>query len=410
MPLELKLADPDRFRKYSGGAKVYQYQILTLGLIAALLLGLSWSTRGQTKRAMRWRVLEVRSRRRVMIIAAMLGGAGLSAWLYMIANVGGFQAAYGSSYGGGWASSGYIREMRYLGLVGALLVFVTRTGRGMRVQDWLLIAICTAPTLIHALLGARRGPLFLGSVTLFGGYIYFMRKRVSLPVLIGAGLAVGGAMLFLVANRGEIHFGAQLAEASLRDPTEFLIRWNSNEYLIGGAVVQYTNSEGAFYGRRELAWLIGRLLPNFVWPSAYGDLANIFGLSIDLTLNGGVSQERLATITNWTPSVGSAEGFTGSLYLEFGWLAPFVSFLIGAFYGKVWRAAKASLTARVFYLLMVAMSVYLVMQALDPWLYRLLLYGIPAYLIARRIRARPVDAEITGGGRVCQNPEHGQGS
>ncbi len=400
MPWELSSSDPFRFEVYGGGKEaIYRYQAITLGLIAALLAGVIFISRGLTRQSARWQMLQLKSPDTIRLVAMGMGLAGMAAWLTMVMNSGGFSSAYGSGYGGGWVKSGYIREMRYLGLVGALLLYVSRTGKGMRPSDWAIVILCITPTFVHAILGARRGPLFLSVIVLAGGYLYFMRKRVSIPMLIAAGAVLGGAMLFLVANRGAIHLGADLG-GEFRDPTEHLLRWSSNEYLIGGTVIRYTDTYGAFYGAREFIWLVGRLLPKQIWPTVWTDLPELLGVQVNLLRNGGVSQEGLTTLANWTPSVGSAEGFTGSLYLEFGFLSPVAAFCIGLLYGKVWTAAKTSLAARVFYLLMVAMSVYLVMQALDPWAYRLLLFGIPAYITLRNIKATPLDAEIVEGGRV----------
>jgi len=114
----------------------------------------------------------------------------------------------------------------------------------------------------------------------------------------------------------------------------------------------------------------------------------MFGFDIDLRVNVGMDPLRLAAIAGWVPSIGSAEGFAASLYMEFGLAAFPVAFLIGVLYGRVWLAARDSLAARVTYLLMVALSVYLIMQNFDPWLYRLLMLGLPAYLIVRFVRVR----------------------
>lgn len=403
MPLELQLADPTQFKDFTGGDAVYRYQALAVLLILCLIGGIWSATRRLSRRTTRWQMLELRSPDRVFLIAVALGALGLAAWLTMILNVGGFAVAYGSAYGGGWHSSGYIREFRFLGLIGALLIYMARTGKGVRPVDWAIIVLCITPTLTQGILGARRGPFFLAMILLAGGYIYFMRKRISLAVILAAGAAVGSIMLFLVANRGSIYLGADLG-TELRAPTEFLLRWSSNEYLIGGAVVKYTNTYGPFYGMRELVWLIARIIPSAAWPTIYQDLPSLFGVSVDLRLNGGVSQEGLTTIANWTPSVGSAEGFAGSLYLEFGILAPVIAFLIGRFFGGLWKAAKISLSARAIYLLSAALSVYLVMQALDPWLYRMMLYGVPAWLVLRTIRTRPMAAEVHDGGQVRSQP------
>jgi hypothetical protein len=351
-------------------------------------------------------MLRINNPKRIQIVAILLGVLGFYAWLTLIMNVGGFSAAYGAAYGGGWATSGYIREMRFVGLLGAILLFMVRSGRGMRITDWILIGICITPTLTHALLGARRGPLFLSVVILIGGYFYFMRKKVSLPVLIGLGVSLGLGMLFLVANRNNIHLGSDLAARGVTKPSDFLLRWESNEYLIGGAVIRYTDLNGSFYGIRELTWLIGRILPHSIWPTIWTDLPQLFGMHFNLFVNGGVSQEGLTTLSNWTPSVGSAEGFSAALYLEFGWLSPGAAYMIGIFYGKIWSAAKTGLAARVFYLLMAAISVYLVMQSLDPWLYRLMLFGLPAYFVLRTVKASPTDFEIREGGRLQETVAH----
>jgi hypothetical protein len=216
-----------------------------------------------------------------------------------------------------------------------------------------------------------------------------MRKRISLLALASGGLAVGLLMLFLVANRNSIYLGSEIT--SVRNPLDFLERWSSNEYLVGSAYVRYANVEGVFYGVRELTHLIARFLPNFVWPDIYVELPAIFGYSFNLWRNTGVDILRVAQITGWTPSVGAAEGFAASLWLEFGVFAFPVAFLIGMLYGRVWLAARESIPARLVYLLMVALSIYLIMQNLDPWLYRLILLGTPAYVVGRMISFRRVE-------------------
>lgn len=399
MPLELYLSDPDRFLVYAGGEDaVLRYQYITFGLVFALVVGILIGSRGVTRKTARWRVLRIQSSKSTLL-ALSLGLIGLVAWLTLVFNAGGLSGAYGSAYGGGYASSGYVREMRYLGLVGIIFVYLSRTGKKMRWIDWALIALCLAPTLTHAILGARRGPFFLSVIMAAGGYFFFMRKSVSLPVLVGGGLAVGLTMLFLVANRDSIYLGTDLS-SGFQNPLDFVSRWESNEYLIGNAVVQYADQNGYFYGARELVWLVGRLLPSFLWPNVWVELPHMLGLDIDLRLNGGVDPDGLASLSTWTPSVGSAEGFTGSLYLEFGPIAPLAAGIIGWAFGKAWKSARSSLGARVVYLIMLAFSVYLVMQSLDPWLYRLLLFGLPAYVLISQLQSRRTNFEILPGGQV----------
>lgn len=86
----------------------------------------------------------------------------------------------------------------------------------------------------------------------------------------------------------------------------------SNEYLIGGAAVRYADQYGAFYGARELIWLIGRFLPRSVWPDVYVQLPQLLGVEVDLRKNGGVSREGIASVANFEPSVGLQRHLRGA--------------------------------------------------------------------------------------------------
>ena len=391
LPLAIYRADQARFMFSVGDDFLYTYHALMIALLLALVLGVQRATRGLTRQTMRWQQLDIDRAARVRFWALVLGLIGAAAFVYGIWNAGGLAGAYGRAYGGGAARSGYVRELRYIGLIGVLLVYVLRVGKGMRVVDWLIILLCILPTVTHGLLGARRGPTFLAAIVTVGGYVFFMRKRIPLPVIIAAGAGLGLGMLFLVANRNAIYIGSQLD--SFRNPLETLERWTSNEYLIGSTVVRYALQEGSFYGLRELSHLIGRILPSFVWPTVYTDLPHLLGLDVDIRVNVGMNPARMAEIVGWTPSVGSAEGFGASLWMEFGFLAFPVAYVIGLLYGRVWVAARDNVTARIVYLLMAALSIYLMMQNFDPWIYRLLLFGGPAWLAARMIQAAPRSAQ-----------------
>jgi len=213
-----------------------------------------------------------------------------------------------------------------------------------------------------------------------GGWVYFMRKRVSLSLALAGGIALGFLMLFLVANRGEIHLGSELE--GVRNPVEFLERWESNEYLIGSAAVRLAQDQGGFYGTRQLTHLLGRFIPAFMWPGVYEDLSQMLGLTVNIKLNAGVDPVAIGSLVGWQPSVGSATGFVGASWLEFQYAAPLFAIAVGYFYGRVWKLSRSSVSARVFYLLILALSVYLVMQDTDAWLYRVLLLGIPLWVAA----------------------------
>lgn len=382
MPGHLVMADVDTFSRYVGGMDgFFQYELCVYAISISLLAGIAAGSEGRPRNGIfgirRYEVNQARLR------AVSLGLGGI-AWLCataMIIQAGGFQEAYGTAYGGGWDPSGFVREGRFAGLIGALLIYGSRPNGRMTGSDWALIAYCLAPVALHGLLGARRGPTFVAAVIGGGGYIYFVRRRLSLALALPAGIALGTLLLFLVANRSDIYFGTELSSLD-RSPLDVLERWDSNEYLIGSAVSRYAAEFGSYRGIREVTQLIGRLLPHSIWPAVWDDLPNFFGLDVDLRLNGGIDPMRVSVAAGWMPSRGSAPGFVGDLWIEYGVFALLAAFLIGCLYGTVWRIAAFEPKARLFYLVMTAMSVYLVMQGLDPWLYRILLIGGPCYFLA----------------------------
>ena len=386
-PIPALTADPERFFAYAGEEDLYWYHFLTVLLPLCLLIGVAKGGTGAPCRAIP-PPQEILNRGPIRNIAAILGAAAVGSWIYGIYNVGGFYAAYGQAYGGGWDDSGYVRELPFLSLLAVTMVFLSRIGRGVRPTDWALILFCISPVLLHGLLGARRGPTFMALVSLGGGYLlFFMRKRVSLTTILPLGIMMGMLILFLVANRSDIHLGSEVTE--FRSPLAFLEQWNASEYLIGSAVVRYTEINGSFFGAREATHLFGRMMPKILWPTVYTDLGAMLGFDFDITRNSGIDPVEIAKITGWQPAVGSAIGMVADLWIEYYIFAIVAAYAIGYLYGRVWRASFSNLTAKVAYLILIAISIYLVMQDQDAWLFRVLLLGIPLVLLMRFVKVAP---------------------
>lgn len=382
MPLAAYSNDPQTFLRYAGGeTSLLAYQAVTALLTFGLLAGVSLGQRGLKPSQAWWRPQIVRGASQVRRLAIGLGVVAFGAWFYGVANAGGLLTAYGRAYGGGAVSSGYLVELPLIGLLGALLIYLLRAGKGMRPIDWILAGFCVFPVLFHGLLGARRGPMFMAAIVLVGGYFYFMRRRISLSLLLPGGILLGLLLLFLFTNRGDIYIGTGMND-DLRNPLDFLDQWDSNEYLIGSAVMRFTQQFGSFYGTRELTHLVGRLIPSALWPSIYTDMGEFFGQDLNFSLNAGIDPLAVRRVTGWQPSVGSAMGFVGDLWVEYQYLSPLVAALIGFAYGFVWRQARVRVYARFLYPVFAALSVYLIMQDEDAWLYRLLWLGVPIVLIA----------------------------
>jgi hypothetical protein len=107
------------------------------------------------------------------------------------------------------------------------------------------------------------------------------------------------------------------------------------------------------------------------------------GLNLDLTKMAGIPAERIATFTGWDIAVGAAPSIVGDFWLEFGMLSPFVAIGLGWFYGRLWRLSRSDPRIQPVYVMLAALSIYLVAQTIEAWLFRALLYGIPAFIAMR---------------------------
>lgn len=396
VPLLLIIESETEFLFYGGGwNKILVFQLYSLLLILCFVIGVVIGGRGRRAAVGGGLFYSDPVRHRWMYqLSVAFACLGLLSWLFQVFTVGGFAAAYGVGYGAGWADSGYIREMQYLGVLAVLLVYLYRSGRRMRWRDWILIGIAALPSVGHGLLGARRGPTFIIAMVVFFGYYYFRSKKLNVATLVISLLLLGWLLVFLVVNRGDIYLGSEAIQS--RDLRSYFYVWTSNEYLLGSAVFRYGLEAGSYSGFRQIAWLFSRFVPTQLWPSVYEDTANFFGIAVNFFENGGVSREGLARVTGWYPDFGSAEGYVGSLWLEFGYFSLPFSMALGFFFGFMWKRATSFLVSRVIYFLALALSLYLVMQNLDAWLFRFLILAVPVWLLAFMLRSVDEEGKWTG--------------
>jgi len=367
--------------------ELVKFQLVASIMCLALILGI-WRGARYARRASAPIVQQ--NPHAIMAVGVAFGALGALTWLIGIINVGGFAAAYGHAYGGGWDDSGYIREAAQFGFVATPLIILSRRHGGMQPRHWLLVLLFLTPLLIQGLLGARRGPTFLALVGLAGSYILVFRPRIPFVVAATGAAAVGVLLLWLVANRDAIYLGSD--EKLDGSVSTMLENWSGNEYLYSSAIVRYVEAtDDTFSGRRILAHMGARVVPSSLWPTKYADVVSELGLNIDLTRGAGIPADRIATITGWDIAVGAAPSFVGDFWLEFGYLAPLAIFAIGWLYGRLWSLSRSDPRVQPAYVLLAALSIYLLTQTIEAWMFRALLFGLPA-LIILRIVARQAPA------------------
>jgi len=376
MPLRLLAADG--LARFFDDQQLLHVQILNvLGMLAFAGACLAAGARVRRPRGPR-RPLAAATCRRLRIGGALVGLIGLACWAISIFNVGGFSNAFGSSYGGGWDDSGYIRDGNLLLLVGVLLLIAAIASEGPKILNLLLVFLFGTPWLVQALLTARRGPTFAIAVIVLMGWYLNRDRRPPAVAMLATGLLLGWLILFLVANRGNIYLGSDFDVKS--DVSNVVEKSDAgNEFIYGaGSVISAERRGHYFWLRRYLAQVLVRPIPSAVWPTKYED----FGVP-ELLANAGTS-EGFEDALGWVGAIGSAPGIVADLWVELWWFALAAMAALGWCYGWVWRKAVTGSPAWASqYAILSALSIYLVMQTMEAVIFRALLLSLPCWLVWR---------------------------
>jgi len=313
--------------------------------------------------------------------------------LITIINVGGFVKAFSSSYSGGWDDSGYIRDGGLLLLVGVMLMVAAIASEGPRVANLLLLALFGVPWLTQALLTARRGPTFALVIVVMMSWYMFRGSRPPVVATAALGLGLGWLVLFLVANRGSIYIGSDF-DVKTDVTTTVSGSDTGNEFVYGAGSIISTQRRGHyFWMRRYLAQILVRPIPSAIWATKYED----FGVP-ELLHNAGTG-EGFADALGWEGAVGSAPGIVADLFIEVSWGTVFLMGVLGCAYGWVWKKTVTGTVGWISqYVIISALSIYLVMQTMEAVIFRTLLLSIPCWLVwnwAMRAQSQEIDESET---------------
>jgi hypothetical protein len=190
------------------------------------------------------------------------------------------------------------------------------------------------------------------------------------------GLALGWLVLFLVANRGSIYLGSDFDVKT--DVTQSVSASDTgNEFVYGAGSIISTERRGHyFWMRRYLAQIMVRPIPSAIWQTKYED----FGVP-ELLHNAGTG-EGFSDTLGWEGAVGSAPGIVADLFIEVSWGAVVLMGVLGCAYGWVWKKAVTCGVGWISqYVIISALSIYLVMQTMEAVIFRTLLLSIPAWIV-----------------------------
>jgi hypothetical protein len=377
-------------RFFDGDQLLFVQTLFVLGVLAFVVGCLGAGVRVSRSEVRRPRRFSTTTLRRLQLGGAIAGAIGLVCWAISIINVGGFVAAYSTSYSGGWDDSGYIRDGSILLLVGVMMAMMTRSAGGPRWPSYAMLAAFGLPWLATAVLMARRGPTFELALVLVMGWYVNRSKRPPLVAVGVAGCCVGWLVLFLVTNRQSIYIGSDHAMST--DVSEVVETPDTgNEWIYGaGTVLSSQRRDHYYWMRRYLAQILVRPIPSSVWPTKYED----FGVP-ELLYNAGTGQGFGDTL-GWEGAVGAAPGIVADLWVEVWWFAiPFMA-LLGWIYGYTWRKSVTRGGPWSSQLVVLsAITIYMVMQTMEAVIFRTLLLSIPCWMIWRW--ALPAPARVRGG-------------
>jgi len=382
LPINLVRQDAERLQSYLSVQQLDYVQFINLAGAFCICAGVLYGAKKvsfQAAAQQSW-VLPPNIKRRLKNAAIVCGILGVLGFVYGISQVGGFVAAYGEAYGGGTSASGYTREAILLTLPALIWLMVSQLNQKISPQTWAWIGIFAAPLLMHGLLGARRGPTAMVLIASVVGWYFVRFKRPRLAAVLAGALVLGTLLMFLVANRGNIYLGSDFEfEGTSSYASEVS---SGNEFIYGSGVILHADiTESYMWGRRYFTIFFIRPIPRFLWPSKYQDASRILGIP-DLEVNLGTGGENFIGPLGWAGAIGSAPGIVADMWLEFWWFSFLALFLIGWFYGMVWRKAitRGGLWT-ISYILMAALSVYMVMQTLEAMAFRFLFMFAAAWLI-----------------------------
>ncbi len=373
-----KLYTSGGLAQFLDGDQLTHVQILNIfGILAFVLACLATGVRLRRRRAEVPRLSPLACRR-LLLGAGLTGAVGLLCWGITIHNVGGFVNAYSNSYSGGWDDSGYIRDGSLLLLTGVLLAVTSLSAGGPRIPSSLLIGLYGLPWLSQAVLMARRGPTFAFAIVVLMGWYINRKKRPPILAVGALGLCLGWLVLFLVTNRNNIYLGSSFDVST--DVGNIVEKPDTgNEYIYGaGTVLSAERRDHYFWLRRYLAQILVRPIPSAVWPTKYED----FGVP-ELLHNAGTG-EGFGDALGWVGAVGSAPGIVADLFVELWWLAIPAMAVLGWIYGLVWKkAVTRGGPWSSQYVILSALSIYLVMQTMEAVIFRTLLLSIPCWITWR---------------------------
>ncbi len=283
------------------------------------------------------------------------------------------------------SASGYIGEMPMLTFPAIMLLAAAWQGRRLSLGRFLFALYIASPQISWAILGKRRGTIFLIAAALAAFWYLVRNKRPNWKVILGGVGILGLLLLFVTVNRrhgNSMNFGGN-SQSRLSDALSGNTLKEGDEFVSAtGMVLTSAYFNHHYWGKRFFAIFFIRPIPSFLWESKWKDFG-LIGLQTAPGL-GGMSIIQWRQVVGFEPTSGNAGGFVADAYLEWSWGGALACYALGFGFSWLWkRWVTRGGVWTVLYVEAMILTVFLPSQSLGAWGYRFALLAVPTALVFR---------------------------
>ncbi len=356
--------------------------------VTAFCLGASYYRR-TTGDDQRFRILEQavspRVRQRFFQLSLVLGTLGFVAFWWLVSRSGGLVRMFFHPKPFLISTSGYIGELPMLTYPALLLLAACWQGQRLTGGRLLTLLYIASPQVSWAIIGKRRGTIFLIAAMLAACWFLMKNKKPNWTVILGGVGMLGLLLLFVVAQRQT----SALPDIALQEiGLQATLTGNhplttGDEFVAAGATILASKQYGHhFWGARAISMFLIRPIPSAFWPTKWHDI----GLEWMETQPGmyGLTTSQWNSAMGFSPALGTAGGFVADAYLEWSWGGVVACYFLGfgfSWLWKQWGIHGGVWTA--LYIEAMILSVYLPSQSLGAWSYRFALLDVPTVVVFR---------------------------
>ncbi len=355
--------------------------LVNLISVSAFCLGASYYRRSVGSEQ-RFRILEraasPRVRQRFLQLSLVLGTLGFVAFWWLVSRSGGPVRMFSHPKPFLVSTSGYIGEMPMLTYPALLLLAATWQGQCLTLSRLLTLLYVASPQISWAIIGKRRGTIFLIAAMLAACWFLIKNKKPNWKVIIGGVGMLGLLLLFVVTHRQaspQEDLGLQATLTGSHPLT------TGDEFVAAGATILASEQYGHhFWGARACSMFVIRPIPSVFWPTKWQDM----GLGWMETQPGlyGLTTSQWNAALGFSPALGTAGGFVADAYLEWAWGGVLACYCLG--FGFSWLWKQWGLRGGVWtalYIEAMILSIYLPSQSLGAWSYRFALLAVPTAIV-----------------------------